>query len=73
MKTDNKSLFAYSIMSFNNNGYKINDISLDLPEDYENNVITEYERKFRNLGVTINYLNVEKVVKKWRIKRDLHL
>ena len=46
------------------NGYKINDISLDLPEDYENNVVTEYERKFRDLGVTINYMNVEKVVKK---------
>lgn len=63
MKTDNKSLFAYSIMSFNNNGYKINDISLDLPENYENNIVTEYERKFRNLGVTINYINVEKEVK----------
>ena len=51
--------------------YKINDISLDLPEDYENNVVTEYERKFRDLGVTINYMNVEKVVKKWKIKKDL--
>lgn len=60
MKTDNKKLFAYSVQSFNNNGYTIKDISLDLPEDYENNIMTEYEKKFRNQGVTINYINVEK-------------
>ena len=63
MKTDNKDLFAYSIMTYNNYGFKIKDISLDLPEDYENNVVTEYERKFRNQGITINYINVVKEVK----------
>ena len=62
MKTDNKDLFAYSIMTYNNYGFKIKDISLDLPEDYKNNVVTEYERKFRNQGITINYINVIKEV-----------
>lgn len=62
MKTDNKYLFAYSIKEFNNNGFYIEDISLDLPEDYENNVMTEYEKKFRKENVNINYVKVKKVV-----------
>lgn len=62
MKTDNKELFAYSILTYNNYGFKINDISLDLPIDYENNIVTEYEQKFRNQNIPINYINVEKEV-----------
>ena len=62
MKTDNKGLFAYSIKEFNNNDFYIEDISLDLPEDYENNVMTEYEKKFRKENVNINYVKVKKVV-----------
>lgn len=62
MKTDNKDLFAYSIKEFNNNDFYIEDISLDLPEDYENNVMTEYEKKFRKENVNINYVKVKKVV-----------
>lgn len=63
MKTDNKDLFAYSIKEFNNNGFYIEDISLNLPEDYENNIMTEYEKKFRKKSVYINYINVRKDVK----------
>lgn len=59
-KTDNKGLFAYSLEMFNNHGYYFNEVSLDLPEDKEGNVQTEYEKKFRKKGVTINYLNVSK-------------
>src|SRR5574344_1203322 len=33
MKTDNRNLFEYSIMSFNNYGYNIENISLDLYKD----------------------------------------
>lgn len=62
MKTDNKNLFAYSIQTFNNNNYYIKDISLDLPQDYENNIMTEYEQKFRKQNITINYINVIKEV-----------
>ena len=63
MKTDNKGLFAYSIKEFNNNGFFIEDISLDLPEDYENNIMTEYEKKFRKENININYVKVKKEVK----------
>ena len=63
MKTDNKDLFAYSIKQFNNNQFYIEDISLDLPEDYENNIMTEYEKKFRKENININYVKVKKEVK----------
>lgn len=63
MKTDNKNLFAYSVQTFNNNNFYINDISLDLPPDYEQNIITEYEQKFRKQNIPINYINVTKEVK----------
>lgn len=62
MKTDNKQLFAYSVQSFNNNNYYIKDITLDLPSDYENNIMTEYEQKFRKQNIPINYINVIKEV-----------
>ncbi len=58
-KTDNKGLFAYSLMMFNNEGYTFEEVSLDLPES-EDNAETEYEKKFRKQGVTINYLKVFK-------------
>lgn len=58
MKTDNKDLFAYSLEILNNNGFTFNKISLDLP--LSESIPTEYEMKFRNKGVTINYLDASK-------------
>lgn len=47
MKTDNRKLFEYSIKSFTDYGYKIEDISLNLYEDdIKNNIPTEYEPVF---------------------------
>lgn len=61
MKTDNRKLFEYSIVSYTNYDYKINDISLNLYEDnIENNIPTEYETKFRNKGLPIYKIDVEK-------------
>lgn len=61
MKTDNRKLFEYSIISYTNYGYKINEISLDLYNDQiENNIPTEYEIKFKNKGYPIYMINVEK-------------
>ena len=54
MKTDNRGLFEYSLVSLNESGYKITDISLDLHNSsIENNVMTEYETKFSKMGKTI--------------------
>ncbi len=55
MKTDNKSLFAYSLETLNNAGYYFNHVSLDYP--LIESIPTEYEMKFRNNGETINYLD----------------
>ena len=61
MKTDNQGLFEYSIISFVNNGYKIEDISLDLTnkEDFIN-IRTEYEEKYILKNNRIYYLKVIK-------------
>ncbi len=61
MKTDNRKLFEYSLKSFVDHGYKINDISLNLYADnYVNNIPTEYERKFHEKGDIIYMVEVIK-------------
>ena len=52
-KTDNRGLFEYSLESFNNNGFKLSHISLDLhmdTEKYPDNITTEFEDKWSKLG-----------------------
>ena len=61
MKTDNTALFEFSIESLSEFGYKLKNISLDLHNsDFENNVMTEYERKFSEKGIKINRLEAYK-------------
>ena len=61
MKTDNRKLFEFSIISFTNYGYKIEKISLDLyNDDITDNVQTEYERKFNSKGFSIYMIDVKK-------------
>ena len=61
MKTDNRILFEYSLISLNNHGYKIKDISLDLHHsNKENNIMTEYEKKFSSKNNCIYYVNAQK-------------
>ena len=63
MKTDNISLFGFSLVSLSNYGYVLKDVSLDLHSlQKEGNVMTEYERKFSSMGVRINYLSATKKV-----------
>jgi len=61
-KTDNKSFFAYSLVSFSQAGYILEAVSLDLANSEIPNVLTEYERKFMAEGTTINYLHATKKV-----------
>lgn len=61
MKTDNRKLFEYSIISLTNYGYKIDEISLDMHnDDIKDNVETEYEKKFVSLGNVIYRISVHK-------------
>ena len=56
MKTDNDDLYEYSLMSFEENGYRI----LKTDTNYLDKYTTEYEDKFISLGKYINYIYVVK-------------
>ncbi|MCX8074894.1 MAG: tRNA (guanosine(46)-N7)-methyltransferase TrmB [Clostridia bacterium] len=49
-KTDNRSLFEFSICSVNNFGLKIHEVYLDLHKTEVFNILTEYEQKFFEKG-----------------------
>lgn len=54
MKTDNSSLFEYSLLEFQNAGYHMLEISVDYRrETHDEDVMTEYEEKFVSLGQPI--------------------
>lgn len=59
-KTDNIGLFASSLVSLSKYGYTFESVSLDLKNEDIDNVVTEYENKFMNLGTNINYLDARK-------------
>jgi len=53
-KTDNRSLFEFSLMSFSEYGLLLTYVSLDLHKsEFEGNIMTEYEEKFSSLGQPI--------------------
>ena len=56
-KTDNKGLFASSIEEFSLEGWLMKNVTLDLHNSgMEDNIMTEYEKKFSEMGFTINRL-----------------
>jgi len=59
-KTDNVGLFESSIVSLSQYGYVIEDLSLDLANRDQENSLTEYEAKFMEQGIKINYLKAQK-------------
>lgn len=52
LKTDNRTLFEFSLISFQKFHMEFEDVCLDLhhSEGYEDNIQTEYERKFSPFG-----------------------
>lgn len=51
IKTDNISLFEYTIISVaNNKNFKIDNVYLDLHKENAENIMTEYEEKFSQKG-----------------------
>lgn len=60
LKTDNSSLFEYSLISFNNQKiWDFEEVYLDLHSEDKANIKTEYEEKFSNKGFSIKYLKVK--------------
>ena len=58
-KTDNIGLFAYSVESLSCYGYTLKNVTMDL-KDLEDNVMTEYEKKFISKNVKICRLEAYK-------------
>ena len=53
-KTDNMHFFEFSLEQFSSNGYGLKNISLDLHKsDFEGNIVTEYEKRFSDMGMPI--------------------
>ena len=62
MKTDNINLFEYSLETLSLNGYSFEKVSCDLHNsDVIDNIMTEYEKKFTQKGIKINYLYAKKI------------
>ena len=64
MRTDNRDLFQYSLVSFSEFGYTLENVSLDLHTDDMPLITTEYEDKFSKDGMPIYYVMCNKDVKK---------
>lgn len=59
-KTDNRALFEFSLNSFANENFKLQNITLDLHNSgFEGNVMTEYETKFAEAGMPIYRLEAK--------------
>lgn len=53
-KTDNEALFEFSLNEFSEYGLRLKNITFDLHHSlYMGNIMTEYERKFSELGMRI--------------------
>ena len=53
-KTDNRAFFEYSIEKLTGFGFALKNVSLDLhASDFAGNIVTEYEKRFADLGQPI--------------------
>lgn len=60
-KTDNMHFFEFSVEEFSAAGYELKNLSLDLHHsDFEGNIVTEYEKRFSDLGQPIYRLEARK-------------
>lgn len=60
MKTDNVDFFEFGLQSMSEVGGKILDISRDLTaENRPDNIVTEYEKRWSDMGIKIHYVKVE--------------
>lgn len=59
-KTDNKPLFEYSVETFEAEGWALSEVTRNLHENGVVGVMTDYEAKFYEQGVSINRLVAKK-------------
>ncbi len=60
-KTDDKGLIEYSFNQFVKYGFEVKDLTLELKDGLIDNIETEYESKFRALGLPIYALKAQKI------------
>lgn len=59
-KTDNMHFFEFSLQEFSAEGFKLGNVSLDLHNSgFEGNIVTEYEKRFSDLGQPIYRLEAK--------------
>ncbi|MBQ6323946.1 MAG: tRNA (guanosine(46)-N7)-methyltransferase TrmB [Bacilli bacterium] len=56
MRTDNRDLFQYSLVSFSSHGYILEEVTLDLHSDNMPLITTEYEDRFSKNNMPIYYV-----------------
>ena len=53
-KTDDRRFFQFSLEEYSQSGYTLQSVSLDLhADDFPDNIVTEYERRFTEMGMPI--------------------
>lgn len=56
-KTDNRGLFDFSVVEFQRCGWELDQVTYDLHNSgYVGNIMTEYEKRFSEMGTPINRL-----------------
>jgi tRNA (guanine-N7-)-methyltransferase len=60
-KTDDRPFFEYSLSKFNEHGFNVQDVTELLNDGKIDNIQTEYEKKFKALGIKANMLIAKKV------------
>lgn len=53
-KTDNKSLFEYSLFQFPKAGFALSEVTRNLHGEETQGIMTDYEEKFHKMGIPIN-------------------
>lgn len=61
LKTDNTKFFEFTINSLSGFGYTLKNVTFDLhSSDFEGNIVTEYEKRFSDMGCNIYRLEAFK-------------
>lgn len=61
LKTDNTKFFEFTINSLSGFGYTLKNVTFDLHNsDFEGNIVTEYEKRFSDMGCNIYRLEAYK-------------
>lgn len=70
-KTDNDGLFDFSVEEMKEIGFELSDVTYDLHSDNTPNIMTEYEKRFSEMGVKIKRLVAKPTDKTYDILSEL--